>query len=292
MRQVSRQVSRSGSGISRFRRIIPRSKKMRLLAAVVIVIAAAGGFWVLRGGLDKSSQTRADGTANSTSSASGQVAPAGQFDKARHSINDPGSLWVVINKGRVLPKGYVPSDLVVPGVPLRTNASGLEMHLRSAAAKALERMAGEAKNQGIGLMLASGYRSYNLQSGLYSGYTKSLGKAEADRSSARPGHSEHQSGLAADVEPTNRKCELQQCFETTPEGAWLIANAHKHGFIIRYPKTGESLTGYEYEPWHIRYVGEDLAAQIHNSGQVLEQFFGLPIYADYPAQSYQLGPGL
>ena len=213
------------------------------------------------------------------------------FNKKQYSINDPSSLWVIVNKGRVLPSAYVPSNLVTPDVPLRLSASSSEMHVRADTAQALQAMFTAASSQGIKLMLASGYRSYTEQVGLYNGYVAGQGQAAADLSSARPGHSEHQTGLAADVEPASRTCEVEQCFDATPEGQWLAANTHKYGFIIRYQKGQESLTGYEYEPWHIRYVGIALAAQIKASGQTLEQFFDLPAYADYSANSYQLKSG-
>lgn len=213
------------------------------------------------------------------------------FDKHAYSINDPASLWVVVNKGRVLPSSYVPAGLVIPNISLRVSG-GTEMEVRSDTAKALETMFTAAKAQGIDLMLASGYRPYSEQVTLYNGYVSSDGQAAADASSARPGHSEHQTGLAADLEPVDRKCEVDQCFEQTPEGQWLAANDYKYGFIIRYPKGKESVTGYEYEPWHVRYVGVALSTELHDTGQTLEEFFGLPFYADYPSSSYQLQSGL
>ena len=194
-------------------------------------------------------------------------------------------MWVVVNKGRQLPSDYVPAGLVVPTVPLRLSGSAAEMHVRSDTAAAMEKMFAAAKNEGINLMLASGYRSYATQVSVYNGYVSASGVDQADTFSARPGHSEHQTGLAADVEPTSRVCEVEQCFENTPEGKWLAANSYKYGFIIRYQKDTQALTGYEYEPWHVRYVGSDLSAQIHQTGQTLEQFFGLPNYSTYPDKS-------
>jgi len=189
----------------------------------------------------------------------------------------------VVNKGRKLPNNYVPSNLTVPIIPLRSGGSSPEMKVRSDMAKALEKMIKGAKNSSVNLMLVSGYRSYQYQVGVYNGYLKTIGQKATDASSARPGHSEHQTGLAADLGATNRKCELQECFGTTPDGKWLAANAYKYGFIIRYPKGSEKLTGYEYEPWHVRYVGSDLAAEIQRSNKTLEQFFDLPTYSSYPA---------
>lgn len=214
--------------------------------------------------------------------------PPSTFNKSLYLTDQSNSLWVMVNKGRILPSSYVPESLVVPNIPLRTSTSSEEMHVRFDMAGALQAMSSAAAKQGAYLMLASGYRSYSLQIAVYNGYVKSNGLAVADASSARPGHSEHQTGLAADLEPISRNCELDQCFENTPEGKWLAANSYKYGFIIRYPKGKEALTGYEYEPWHVRYVGVALAAQIQESSQTLEQFLGAPTYTDYGSSPLQL----
>jgi D-alanyl-D-alanine carboxypeptidase len=145
-----------------------------------------------------------------------------------------------------------------------------------------------AKQSGIELKLASGYRSYANQAATYSNYAKTYGTSQADTFSARPGHSEHQTGLAADLEPIDGQCELDQCFGDLPEGKWLAANAYKYGFIVRYQKGAQDLTGYEYEPWHMRYIGTGLSDQINTSGQTLEQFFGLPNITSYPSTSLTL----
>ena len=210
------------------------------------------------------------------------------YDKTQYSVNVSSSLWVVVNKGRILPATYVPNNLVVPNVPLRYSSAANEMHVRADTAAAMELMFAAAKQQSINLKLASGYRSYGYQVSVYNGYANADGVAKADTYSARPGHSEHQTGLAADLEPVDRTCEIEVCFESTAEGQWLAANAYKFGFIIRYPKNSENLTGYQYEPWHIRYIGTGLASQLHAKSQTLEQFFGLPAYTSYPTNSYQL----
>lgn len=204
--------------------------------------------------------------------------PAAYVSYSTESANSP---WVVVNKGRQLPASYTPSPLMSPKIPLRLDASAPEMLLRRDAAMALEKLTAVAKNEGLGLMLSSGYRSYEQQVGLYNFYVNSGSKSAADAYSARPGFSEHQTGLAADIEPTSRECEVQTCFAETAEGKWLALNAYKFGFIVRYQKDNQALTGYEYEPWHIRYVGADLAAKIQTKNQTLEQFFKLPGYNTY-----------
>jgi D-alanyl-D-alanine carboxypeptidase len=212
------------------------------------------------------------------------------FNKSQHSVNEASSSWAVVNKGRALPDSYTPSPLVTPSVPLRLPADFPEMHTRQDAASALQSLFAAASRQNIKLMLGSGYRSYTAQAEIYNTSLANKGQAETGSSSARPGHSEHQTGLAVDVEPTNRSCEFELCFAQTPEGRWVSANAYKYGFIVRYKEGTENLTGYEYEPWHIRYVGIALAKQIHQSNKTLEQFFNLPAFNDYPLNSFILKP--
>lgn len=204
------------------------------------------------------------------------------FNKKQYSVDDPQSIWVVVNKARPLdPKDYAP-DVTVPDVPLRLNADNGEMHIAKAAAPGFEEMFAAAKQNGLQLMLASGYRSYNLQISVYGAEVKNYGQATADSESARPGFSEHQTGLAADIEPASRQCEVADCFGDTPEGKWVAANSWKYGFIMRYIPGKEAVTGYRAEAWHVRYVGKDLAKEMHDTGvQTLEEFFGLPDAPDY-----------
>jgi zinc D-Ala-D-Ala carboxypeptidase len=236
---------------------------------VVITVIAIGGWYF----------------AGHSSSESGQDTAKDKqtFDKQQLSLTDPASLWVIANKHNPLnPKEYEPSDLVVPDVPLRLTGKDDEMLLRKPAADALKQMAEAAKADNLTLMVSSAYRSYNFQTGLYNGYVKQQGQAEADTQSARPGVSEHQTGLAVDVEPASRKCEIEACFADTPEGQWIAANAFNYGFIIRYPDGQQSVTGYIYEPWHLRYVGTDLATELKKQHYpTLEKFFGLEAAPDY-----------
>ena len=132
------------------------------------------------------------------------------------------------------------------------------------------KMKADALKEGIGLSVISGFRSYNRQNQIYNNYLKNDKKENVDKYSARPGSSEHQTGLAADIN------SLSQGFINTKEGKWLNDNCYKYGFIIRYPKGKENYTGYIYEPWHIRYVG-DLAKTLYNDGDwiTLEEYFGI-----------------
>lgn len=208
-----------------------------------------------------------------------------RFNKTQQSLNDPASPWVIVNKRRPLsPATYAP-PLATPNVPLRLQGDGgdnPEMQVSTQIVSAMERLFAAAKTDGLDLMLASGYRSYQQQVIVYNAEVKQNGQAAADRESARPGHSEHQTGLAIDVEPASRQCEVQVCFGELPEGKWVAAHAHEHGFIIRYANGSEPVTGYSYEPWHLRYVGKELATEVHRQGNPpLETFFGLGAAPDY-----------
>ncbi len=204
------------------------------------------------------------------------------FNKSLYSLTDPTSIWVVVNKLRPLnPKNYVPTDLVVPNVPLRVPGNS-SMQIRAVTATAMEAMFAAAKADGAPLMLSSGYRSYSYQTSLYGSYVSAHGQASADTFSARPGYSEHQTGLAFDVEPLDQKCDVDQCFADTTAGKWIALHAYEYGFLIRYPSDKVAVTGYEYEPWHLRYVGKDLALELHNTHtETLEEFFGLPAAPNY-----------
>jgi D-alanyl-D-alanine carboxypeptidase len=166
---------------------------------------------------------------------------------------------------------YVPPDLV----------SVYAGRLRSVAANALNAMLTEAQIEGIGIKNISSYRSYATKVDLYNSYVIKDGVAKADTYSARPGYSEHQTGLATDVGDAAGLCEFYTCFGDTPAGLWLAKNANKWGFIIRYPYNKTDITGYQYEPWHIRYVGVDVATQIYNRHTTLEQYYGLPAAPTY-----------
>jgi len=188
-------------------------------------------------------------------------------------------MTVVVNKHRPLSQqDYVPANLVLPrGIP---NAAGTP--LRADAAQALEAMAADAQKSGISIVMASGYRSYDTQIATYNGYVRSYGQAAADTTSARPGFSEHQTGLAADLSAVGSGCTIADCFETTAPGQWLAANSWRFGYILRYPKGAQGITGYNFEPWHFRYVGLVVASQMHEKGiTTLEEYFGLEAAPDY-----------
>ncbi|UOQ92720.1 M15 family metallopeptidase [Halobacillus shinanisalinarum] len=190
-------------------------------------------------------------------------------------VNEPKSIQVVVNKQRKLPEGYKPPDLVVPDVPFYFNEFHPKKQMREEAAHALEALFAGAKKNGIDLVAASGYRSYERQKSIYEQNVAERGEEEANQFSAKPGTSEHQTGLAMDVTSAQVAFKLKQSFRQTNEGEWLANHAHEYGFVIRYLEGKSDITGYSYEPWHLRYVGKDISTNIHNQGETLEEFFGL-----------------
>ncbi|ENQ3113128.1 M15 family metallopeptidase [Bacillus cereus] len=184
------------------------------------------------------------------------------------------SIQAVVNKEYGLPEDYKPEDLVVPNVPFSFSGTLEKSYLRKEAAEALESLFDLAKKEGIQLNAVSGFRSYDYQKKLYANNVKRQGQEHTDRFSAKPGHSEHQTGLTMDVSSKSANNELELTFANTKEGKWLKENAHRAGFIIRYPKGKESITGYAYEPWHIRYVG-DIAESIYKKKLTLEEYMNL-----------------
>ncbi len=179
---------------------------------------------------------------------------------------------VVVNKKYSLPIDYKPSDLVVPNVSFSYSGVLEQSYMRAPAAKQLEKMFAAAKKEGVTLNAVSGFRSGERQKVLYNNYVARDGKAAADQYSARPGHSEHQTGLTFDISAPSVGNGLTAALGDTKEGKWIANNAAKYGFIVRYDRGFQSRTGYTYEPWHIRYVGVDVATQIKNNGQTLEEY--------------------
>lgn len=176
------------------------------------------------------------------------------------TVDNPNDLLVLVNKFYALPSGIEPNDLIqVESVKMQREAG-----------KALKEMATAMRNDGLKIILQSGYRSEDTQSYLYNRYVARDGKEEADTYSARPNHSEHQTGLAIDV---SHDGTLEEYFEDTPQFEWLQDNAHKYGFILRYPKDKVYMTGYTYEPWHYRYVGIEVATLIKNENITFEEYY-------------------
>ncbi|MGP4038307.1 M15 family metallopeptidase [Gracilibacillus sp. D59] len=190
-------------------------------------------------------------------------------------IDNPNSVSLVVNKQRKLPDGFEPDNLVEANVSYLAGEGNPKRLLRKVAADALEDLFADAKGAGLELVAVSGYRSYDRQKQLYESNVAANGQEHADKFSAKPGTSEHQTGLAMDVASAALVSVLEQSFIETNEGQWLKDHAHEHGFIIRYPEGKEDITGYSYEPWHLRYVGKEIATEIYQSKITLEEYFGL-----------------
>ena len=193
-----------------------------------------------------------------------------------------GSEWVVVNKLRPLsPLDFEPKVRKISSSESLDNSRGLE--LRDVAATALEAMAKEMLFQGAGQMFVnSAYRSYDYQLELFVDKVEQYGEAEALVRSAKAGHSEHQTGLAVDVSVPAQGCAIMQCFGDTEAGKWIAENSWKFGYIVRYERDTTSITGYTYEPWHLRYVGTEIARMYANNGiHTLEDFWGFPAAENY-----------
>ncbi len=186
---------------------------------------------------------------------------------------EPSSLTVFVNKEYALPEDYVPENLVIPNVLFDLAGYDERKLLRKDAAAALEQLFAAAQADGYTLYGVSGYRSYTRQTSIFKNNIVKKGKKHTLKYSAVPGTSEHQTGLAIDVSTKQMKFRLVTTFANSPEGKWLAENAHFFGYIIRYPKNRTDVTGYAYEPWHIRYVGKDLANYLYTNNMTLEDYY-------------------
>ncbi|HSU80407.1 MAG TPA: M15 family metallopeptidase [Candidatus Angelobacter sp.] len=187
-------------------------------------------------------------------------------------VGDPTSVTVLVNKTHKLPDGYIPPDLVYPNVNFPYADKIEKREMRAVAAKALEKMFAAASKDGITLYAQSGYRSYVTQKSVFDASVQREGLKKTEVAVAIPGTSEHQTGLAIDLTSPAVNDDVVQAYANTPDGQWVANNAHVYGFIIRYPDGKQSITGYEYEPWHIRYVGADVATYIYEHHLTLEQY--------------------
>lgn len=187
----------------------------------------------------------------------------------------PSSYTALVNRDYLLPSSYVPQDLVVPKVRFSHSEQGDKRKLRKAAAKSLEKMFRAAEKEKIIIYGVSGYRSYQRQESIYRRNVALRGRKATDALSAKPGSSEHQTGLTIDVSSAAVSGLLTERLAQTKEGKWLAKNAHKYGYIIRYPKGKSKITGYSYEPWHIRYVGVTVATYLYKNKLTLEEYYGV-----------------
>mgnify|MGYP000643530548 FL=1 len=234
---------------------------------------------------DNSSATTANATSVSASSDSSEFVPPvvpsgntvskGTTSKGFQIQEINGATYIdgvlIANKTYALPQDFIPTN---PDQPV--NADRSSTCLDKTLMSAWKIMLKDATAKGLNIYISSGYRSYNYQVNVYNRYVKSDGAAVADTYSSRPGNSEHQTGLCFDLNT------IEDSFQYTNEGKWINDNCYKYGFCIRFPKGKDSATGYQYESWHLRYVGVDLATKLYNNGDwlSLEEYFG--ITSEYP----------
>ena len=176
-------------------------------------------------------------------------------------------MYTLVNKYNHLEYNYIPDDLETVGYTYAIH----DTKLNKTALENFIKMADDAKKDGITILITTAYRDYNFQSVLYNNYVKADGKKLADTYSARPGYSEHQLGYSFDL--TNTDYADFSEFEYTNEYAWMKENAYKYGFILRYPKDKEYITGYQFEAWHYRYVGVDIATYIYENEITYEEYY-------------------
>lgn len=185
------------------------------------------------------------------------------FYKTIEQIEQPEEITALVNKSHALPKDYEPTDLeAIPSFP--------NLLLRNVAIENFEKLLSKALLDGISLIPYSTYRSYDYQDGLYNKYLQTDTKEEVDTYSARPGHSEHQTGLAIDIKSASHWYNL-----TDNDYEWMKNNSYQFGFIIRYPKDNSFITGYKEEPWHIRYIGIEHATKVHELGITYDEYYDL-----------------
>ena len=251
---------------------------MKKLIPIILVLfaAGAGAFYLVSSKVDETVErsTIVDVSQDSSSSQNTSITEV-EVGPLAHSLDEVDSLWLIVNKQRPISLDYIPKSLRRVNVQAREDKSEAELSMRDDAATALESLFADALVEDIELLLGSGYRDSDLQNTYYTRYINAYGQAEADKFSAKPGTSEHQTGLVADVAPLSRNCYLEICFGDTAEGRWVRENAHKYGFVIRYPEGKESITGYQFEPWHLRFVGTELATELFTDQVTLEEYFDL-----------------
>ena len=175
-------------------------------------------------------------------------------------------IYILSNKYLSMPKNYVPENLET----IDSKYTSGTRQLVKEAKEMFESLSQAAKEDGYNIRAMSAYRSYQYQENLYNNYVKRDGKEEADTYSARPGFSEHQTGLVVDVDTIKT---VYTSFEKTEEFQWMQDHAHEYGFILRYPKGKENITGYTYESWHYRYVGKEIATYIHDHDITFDEYY-------------------
>lgn len=277
-------------------RLIINNKKARIItissAVAILLLCSIVGIVITHIGSKDTASTSSPGAVDITDSDFTYISPVPEnqatptdfpepvideevtsFVPATEMDLEPSSLTVLVNKEHPLPQDYRPDNLVTPNIRFDILTYDERTLLRSEAAKAMERLFAAAESDGYILYGVSGYRSYARQFKIFTNNIATQGKEHTLKYSAVPGTSEHQTGLSMDVSIKSLNYKLDEVFADTPEGKWLAENAYKYGFTIRYPKDKEDITGYAYEPWHVRYVGRGLSYYLYNNNLTLEEYY-------------------
>lgn len=188
-----------------------------------------------------------------------------------HSF-DNGDKLILVNKQYAITSDFYPTDMVAVDGSLSTNQG---LYFKRDAYDAYLKMLSDANEEGIDFLICSTYRSYDTQYSIYHYHIDNYGLDYTNTVSAYPGRSEHHTGWAVDITSPAMGYDLLESFIDYPEGQWINDHCHEYGFIIRYPKDKTHITGYSYEPWHLRYVGVDVATEIMSKGITLEEYLGV-----------------
>ena len=263
---------------------MPKSTPVRrrtLFVFIPPVVAFIVGLVLILQTLPASSDTE---SAEQSSISSSQVSAQPRFQYAILEKSLITSQWVVVNKHRPLPKDFQTPELVVIA-PSTSLENPRKLKLRADAAEALQEMAGDMARLGAGVLFVnSAHRTYEYQAQLFQSKVKQYGLSLALLKSAKAGYSEHQTGLAVDVSVPEQGCAILECFGETKAGKWIADYSWRYGFIVRYQKDTTAITGYAYEPWHLRFIGKELAKEYHDGGfTTFEEFWNMPAAPDYLA---------
>lgn len=249
-----------------------KSRMKSSLLGVIIVVASlsVGGYLMLNQGDDINDKDSKGQTKTEQPKVDQLKAENDKIYAELEAVKDQGYLILVNKNNPVLPD-YVPSDLE-PIKYYAEDRTPIARFMRKEVADNFHKMVEAAKEAGYEILMTTAYRDYNFQKTLNDNYIANYGEAAASRFSAKPGESEHQTGLAVDITAKSVNYTLTEDFGETPEGIWLSENCKTYGFILRYTKESEEITGYNFEPWHFRYTGTTAANIIYDKNLTLEEF--------------------
>lgn len=257
--------------------------KKKIIIAGAILVVLAGGFgvkhayssyWAAHTSSSNEYYYNEDTGSGEDDTISTEASNSDDELPSRDEVNTtPDSIYCLVNKDYSLPSDYEPDDLVVPDITFSIDYESEKKYMRQVAADALETLFADAKMEQLELVAVSGYRSYERQQEIYENNLKTRGTTHTNQYSAKPGYSEHQTGLVMDVSCKSESYDLQESFGDTPEGKWVAENCAKYGFVVRYPEGKSEITGYAYEPWHLRYVGVEMAAFLTEHDLTLDEYY-------------------